>query len=307
MQVARLQDWITILGVVGGFAALYISASFILLRRYLVPSPPKLGLTGFCILIATLGTFICIAYAAFIEPYNLQVTHIKIPIDGLPAGTKPIFVVQVSDTHCDANKRLEDRVAEEIEKIKPSLILFTGDAVNSLDGVDNFNKLVHRISQVAQTFAVKGDWDFAFGRTDIVRNSGLEVIGQKVLTLNGVDFSIVGENSGAPCSNSLKKAVKGLPTIVLYHNPDGDIILQEKTEGVDLYICGHTHGGQIALPFYGALITQSVQGKKYESGLHKLGNTWIYVNRGIGMEGHFPRLRFFSPPELTVFELCSAH
>ena len=73
---------------------------------------------------------------------------------------------------------------------------------------------------------------------------------------------------------------------------------------IDLYLAGHTHGGQVALPFYGALVTLAATGKKYESGLHQLGNTYIYTNRGIGMEGgRAPRVRFCARPEVTVFDI----
>ena len=54
---------------------------------------------------------------------------------------------------------------------------------------------------------------------------------------------------------------------------------------MDLYCAGHIHGGQIALPFYGALVTLSKYGKRFEAGLYRVGETWLYVNRGIGMEG----------------------
>ncbi|MEJ2705392.1 MAG: hypothetical protein P8Z79_23375, partial [Sedimentisphaerales bacterium] len=73
---------------------------------------------------------------------------------------------------------------------------------------------------------------------------------------------------------------------------------------VDLYLAGHTHGGQVALPFYGALVTLSEYGKEYESGKYQVGTTTLYVNRGIGMEGGpVPRVRFWARPEITVFEV----
>jgi len=90
--------------------------------------------------------------------------------------------------------------------------------------------------------------------------------------------------------------------VFLYHSPD----LVEDIQGhdVDMYLCGHTHGGQIALPFYGAIITFSRFGKKYEAGLYKVGETDLYVNRGLGMEGgHAPRVRFFARPEIAVFDI----
>jgi predicted MPP superfamily phosphohydrolase len=73
---------------------------------------------------------------------------------------------------------------------------------------------------------------------------------------------------------------------------------------VDPYLAGHTHGGQVALPFYGALATLSAFGKEFESGLHRVADTWEYTNRGIGMEGGAaPRMRFAARPEVTVIEV----
>ena len=81
-------------------------------------------------------------------------------------------------------------------------------------------------------------------------------------------------------------------------------VLRAARLGVDLHLAGHTHGGQVALPFYGAVITLSKYGKRYERGLYREEGTWLYVNRGIGLEGRFaPRVRFFARPEVTLIEI----
>ena len=80
----------------------------------------------------------------------------------------------------------------------------------------------------------------------------------------------------------------------------------ESLEGlnVDLYLSGHTHGGQIALPLYGAIITLAKFGKKYEAGLYEVGDTILYVNRGMGLEPRpAPQIRFCAQPEITVFDI----
>ena len=89
--------------------------------------------------------------------------------------------------------------------------------------------------------------------------------------------------------------------IFLHHYPDE--IREVSRQGVDLYCAGHTHGGQVALPFYGALVTFSRFGKRYESGLYREGLTALYVNRGIGMEGGALRVRFCARPEITVIDV----
>jgi predicted MPP superfamily phosphohydrolase len=114
--------------------------------------------------------------------------------------------------------------------------------------------------------------------------------------------------AGVPydAENQTEQALAPIPevdfSILLYHTPDE--IEAVAGRGVDLYCAGHIHGGQIALPFYGALVTLSKHGKRFEAGLYHVGKTSLYVNRGIGMEGgRMPRVRFCSRPEVTVIEV----
>jgi predicted MPP superfamily phosphohydrolase len=124
------------------------------------------------------------------------------------------------------------------------------------------------------------------------------------LEVRGFPIWVAGiavENEG-----NLEKSLNSVPSdafkLVLYHYPD--LIKEVAALHVDLYCAGHTHGGQVALPFYGALITLSKYGKKYEAGLYREGQTLLYVNRGIGMEGGpAPRVRFCARPEVTVIEI----
>jgi hypothetical protein len=77
--------------------------------------------------------------------------------------------------------------------------------------------------------------------------------------------------------------------------------------GIDLYLCGHTHGGQVRLPGFGAILTSSQLGKRYEMGLYREGQTSMYVSRGVGLEGlSAPRVRFLAPPEITLITLQGA-
>jgi predicted MPP superfamily phosphohydrolase len=93
--------------------------------------------------------------------------------------------------------------------------------------------------------------------------------------------------------------------VFLYHF--SDLVESLKRVNVDLYLSGHTHGGQVALPFYGAIITLSKFGKKYESGMYRVGETILYVNRGIGLEPRpAPQIRFLARPEITVFDIGPA-
>jgi predicted MPP superfamily phosphohydrolase len=94
----------------------------------------------------------------------------------------------------------------------------------------------------------------------------------------------------------------GAYTILLYHTPD--LAEAAAAAGVDLYLAGHTHGGQIRLPWYGALTTSSAYGKRFEAGLYQVDLMSLYVSRGIGLEGlRLPRARFLCPPEIIVIDM----
>jgi predicted MPP superfamily phosphohydrolase len=92
------------------------------------------------------------------------------------------------------------------------------------------------------------------------------------------------------------------PVILLYHSPD---LAPEAAElGVDLQLSGHTHGGQVRLPGYGAVYAGSLYGKQYECGRYCVDRLTLYVTRGIGMEGKgAPRVRFLCPPEIILWEI----
>ncbi len=250
---------------------------------------------------------LCFAYGYFIEPYWVEITYQQIPTAKLAAGSRKIRLVHISDLHSDPKARLEPKLPDLIAKESPDLILFTGDALNSTEGLLVFRDCMTKLAAIAPTFAVRGNWDIAFwGRLNLFEGTGVKELNREAipLTIETLTLWLVG--AGAGDERGLQQAIQAVPdnalTVVLYHYPD--LIQELAAQNVDLYCAGHTHGGQIALPFYGALITLSKYGKQYEAGLYREKDTRMYVNRGIGMEGgHAPRVRFCSRPEITVIDL----
>ncbi|MBI4668240.1 MAG: metallophosphoesterase [Elusimicrobia bacterium] len=246
---------------------------------------------------------ICIAYGYFIEPYWPQVITVRLTSQKLAQGTKPIRIVHISDIHSDPKPRLEDRLPDIIASLKPDLNFFTGDAVNSPDGLPVFKRCLAQIAAIAPTFAVKGNFDGwsnldYFGGIKVQELAGNAV---KVSLGGGTDVWVTGvlPASKGLLDKALLKIPSGTFVIFLHHYPD--LIYEAAEHKVDLYLAGHTHGGQVAMPFYGALITLAEYGKRFEAGLYQVDQTRLYVNRGIGMEG--PRVRFFARPEITLIEI----
>jgi predicted MPP superfamily phosphohydrolase len=253
---------------------------------------------------------LCIAYGALVEPYWPQVTHERISSRKLHSGSRPVRIVHISDLHCDARPRLEERLPELIRADRPDIIVFTGDAINAPSGLPIFRHCMKKLATIAPTYAVRGNWDtWYWSDLDLYANTGVhELRGEGLKTeFGGTPFWVAG--SPAWSEETVGGALAGAPPsafqLFLYHYPDAIQAISQS--GVDLYCAGHTHGGQIALPFYGALITLSKYGKRFESGLHRVGASWLNVSRGIGMEGgRAPRVRFCARPEITVIEVVPA-
>ncbi len=263
----------------------------------------------FILALAACG-ILCVLYGGLVEPYWLSVEHLKIDSEKLAAGSI-IRIVHISDLHCDAKARLESQLPAVIGTAKPDLIVFTGDAINTPEGLPHLRKCLTALAAIAPTYVVKGNWDADFF-TDLDRFGGTgvtELDGQAVkMHIGPNDLYIAGLAPRTP--KSIASVLNGVPAdaykIFLFHYPD--YINEMAKQRVDLYLAGHTHGGQVALPFYGALVTMAKTGKRYEHGHFTLDNTHLYVNRGIGMEGgKAPRVRFLARPEVTVIDIIGTN
>lgn len=308
------QEKYALLVVFASIAAVYVFALGALVRLLLEksgfvktkPSTFQIWFRRFFFGLALLG-FGCFADAYFVEPYWLDVRRIEIKSAKLPPGARAVRVVHISDIHSDARPRLEEKLPAAIAAEKPDLIVFSGDSLNSPEGLPVFRKCLTEIARVAPVFVVRGNWDAwywkdqdLFGATGATELNGAA----QRLEIGGVPVWIAGVfvEAESRLADALRPIPKDNLSIFVYHYPD--LIDEVSRAEVDLYCAGHTHGGQVAMPFYGALVTFSRFGKKYEGGTYEVEKTRLNVNRGIGMEGgQVPRVRFWARPEITVIEI----
>jgi predicted MPP superfamily phosphohydrolase len=268
--------------------------------------------------LAVSGTFV---YATWIEPFRLGVTQARLRSAKLNSPT-PLRLLHISDLHVERTTAREERLLRLVEELAPDVVVLTGDYLNLSYVYDataqaEARELLSRLCDVARgpVYAITGSPPV--DRSDVVPAifEGLpiawlpETIAE--LCLNGHTIQI----AGLSCLRERRLDVPRLRrllgerrtpefTLLLYHSPD---LMPEAVEaGLDLYLCGHTHGGQIRLPLFGALITSSDFWKRYEMGRYEEGNTTLYVSRGLGMEGMgAPRARFLAPPEIVLWTLSS--
>jgi len=254
--------------------------------------------------LALLG-IICFLYGHFVELYRIQVTSIPIRTGKLSQTT--FRIVQISDLHCDKKMRNEKRIVELINQLQPDVIVFTGDALNTPAAVPLFKNTMKNLQASLAKVAVKGNFEvFVWSPFHLYNDTGFELLDAQTipLTKNGETIQISGLSCETPAS--LKPLLISVPktdfSVFLYHF--SDLVESIDDLNVDLYLCGHTHGGQVALPLYGAVVTLSKFGKKYEAGMYTVSGTILYVNRGIGIEPlPLPQIRFCARPEITVFDI----
>jgi len=255
-------------------------------------------------LLAVIGA-LCFLYAYFIEPYRVEVKTVHIQTDKLSKAN--IRLVHISDTHCHRFSRNEKKLIEVVKAARPDVVVFTGDALllNHPASLPVFKETMKSLDANLGKFAVRGNVDTEYmPNLDYFSGTGLTVLEQNSVKLqkDGETFYVSGLNCRYP--GIFRSVLKDVPndafSIFLHHFPD--LIEDLGDLNVDLYLAGHTHGGQVALPFYGALITLAKHGKKYEAGMYTVDDTNLYINRGLG--SHIWRVRFLARPEITIFEIA---
>jgi len=258
-------------------------------------------------------------YAGEIERHVVDKVDTTIRLANLPPSFDGFRIAQISDIHLDefTEPLFLEYVVHRTNELKPDIVLLTGDFVTrgSLTFISS-NHAAHRCAEILSTlkapqiFAILGNHDVAVSASLVINAlQGVKIpilINQHVPIERGSGrIWLCGSddcNGGHPNINLTVPEKPDGPVILMAHEPDYADTVASHPRGqlVDLMLSGHSHGGQIRLPFYGPLILPP-QGQKYVEGHFRVGGMQLYVNRGIGAVG-LP-FRFNCPPELTIHTL----
>jgi predicted MPP superfamily phosphohydrolase len=258
------------------------------------------------------------AYGTLIEPFRLQVTCVEVPSAKLPNPGAPLRIVQLSDLHVERLTRRDRALPELVAGLAPDLIVLTGDFLSTSynddpQALEDLRVLLAQLHAPAGIYAIWGtiEVDLPELLHPVLRDLGIVVLQDRAIevSVSHASLWLMGPScsrdlvaDGTVLGELLADAPPGALTLLLYHTPD--LMPQASARGVDLYLAGHTHGGQWRIPGFGALLTSSHHWKRYESGHYCEGDTHLYVSRGLGMEGFgTPRARFFCPPEVVMVTL----
>jgi predicted MPP superfamily phosphohydrolase len=261
-------------------------------------------------------------YACEIARHEIDIVQRPIAIANLPSAFNGYRIVQLSDIHLDEYTEpfFLERIINKVNTLNPDLVLLTGDFVTH--GSITFiagKYAAHRCAEIIATlttplrYGILGNHDVAVDAPMVIEalsSRGTPVLVNRYLPIerNGDRLWLCGVDDPGQSTPNLDLALPTKPdgpVILMAHEPDyaDTVLAHPRGHLVDLMLSGHSHGGQIRLPFLGPLILPPL-GEKYPEGHYHLNRMQLYVNRGIGTVGLPFRLN--CPPEITVITLQQA-
>jgi predicted MPP superfamily phosphohydrolase len=289
----------------------------LLLRR--AERRPRLAAGAFLLAAALLAVFL---EARVFGPARLRVRTCELTDPALAGLARPVIIAVVADIQTDRVGPFERRVLARVRDARPDLVLFAGDYIQAHDPgrrraqAARLRRVLLDLLPPAPlgSFAVPGNIDALDWHPDVFAGTGVRDLsgrtvsvrlpGGPLLALSGLSMP----ESFIPGPGTRQRLRDAAPPdafrLVLGHSPDAAPPVAEAGLA-DLYVAGHTHGGQIVLPGFGPLLTLSRLPRRVAAGgVHRFGDTTLVLSRGLGMErGGAPRFRLFCPPEIVLVRL----
>lgn len=248
------------------------------------------------------------------SPDGFEWTHATLPIPHLPDGLVGTRIIHLTDIHATATwYPAYDTMLEAIAAAKADLVVVTGDFVD--DKVDHtaalptIARITSRLTAKLGVYGILGNHDRAHFEPRLIGSNVKLLNGDRtIIPRNGETIELIGM-PGAERFDLTKRwldnqppPTTGVPRLILSHFPDHLPYLTPLRP--DVILAGHTHGGQICLP--GGLVVwhNDKLPRRYNNGIHRVGDTWLVANRGIGYT-RIP-VRLFCPSEVIEIELVRA-
>lgn len=278
----------------------------------------------------------CVAYGTFVESVAYRIRRVTVPV--LDADAPPLRVLHLSDLHLLPRQRRKRAFLASLAALRPHLVISTGDNLADAAAATALRDALGALLEAPGAF-VFGSNDFhapsfrnplrylwastaadadphalrpeevretlaSGGWLDLNNHAGtVEVRGQR-LQLRGTGDAHESRDDYAAVAGA---AASGTVPLGVTHAPYSRVLDAMARDGVRLVFAGHTHGGQVCVPGYGALTTNCDLPTKWAKGLHRHvtadgAQTWVHVSAGVGMSPYAP-FRFACPPEVTLLTL----
>jgi uncharacterized protein len=260
--------------------------------------------------IGFIATFFLVAYVRKVEPVWIEVVQVPLTLPHLAPALEGYRIVQITDIHSDGWMDADriTQITQQVNAQKPDLIALTGDYVTK--NAEKYSPALKSLSALSApdgVVAILGNHDEGTNPqliTEVLTNSNIQVLKNQIITLDrkGGLLNIAGLGDAWSGEDDMDLVLQQLPgmgaSIMLAHEPDVADRTAE-TKKFDLQLSGHSHGGQVSLPFM-KLVTPPM-GHKYPIGQYQIGDLIQYTSRGVGTSGI--RARFNCRPEITVITL----
>jgi predicted MPP superfamily phosphohydrolase len=271
------------------------------------------------------------AYASLIERNWYRLRRVVVPV--LTPGAPPLRILHMSDVHMTPGQSRKQQWIADLARTEPDLVIVTGDNLAHPDAVPAVLRSFGPLLELPGAFVfgsndyfgpvlknpfgylrrhrrhvegaplpsgdlraglVAGGWADLNNTRAVVKASG------RVIELFGVDDPHIGRDRYAIVSGPLDPSAE--LHLGVTHSPEPRVLDAMVADGLSLILAGHTHGGQVRVPFYGALTTNCALPRRMARGLHPYRGAWLHVSAGLGTHPTAP-VRFSCPPEASILTL----
>jgi uncharacterized protein len=276
-----------------------------------------------------------LAYAALVERNLFTVRRFDVPV--LAPDAEPLRILHVSDLHLTPGQRRKQQWVAGLAALDPDLVVVTGDNIAHPAAVPVLAAAYARLFRYPGAFVFGSndyrgpvfknpfgyfnrDRDYVQGvelpveeLRDMLTDAGwvdlnnaraLIKAGGRAVELVGVDDPHVERDEYAAVTGPVDRSAD--VHIALTHSPEPSVLDAMAADGFDLLLAGHTHGGQVCVPGYGALVTNCGLSPRMAKGLHRWpgSGAWLHVSAGLGTHPTAP-IRFACRPEVSVLTLIA--
>src|SRR2546427_4491881 len=267
-------------------------------------------------LLGTAGAFgvAALGEAFAVEPTAIDVSRHDVPVPGLPRALEGVRIANLTDVHLHDGVSPAARAALEVlARERPDIVLLAGDICNRRDDLATLASWARDARGTAATFATLGNWEHEAGIDRLAGEraygrAGVELLYNSTarVTLRGAALTVVGIDDPVLGQPDLPRARPPVGAqdhaIWMVHAPGYvDSVPRDVAPRPAAILAGHTHGGQIRLPFYTPYVPYGIG--SLVAGWYKDTVAPLYLARGVGTVGVHARL--FCPPELPVFTLSA--
>jgi predicted MPP superfamily phosphohydrolase len=255
---------------------------------------------------------VILLYSYFIGTRGLLIKNYEIKNNKIPDNFHGIKIIHFSDFHYGfyKGKKELEKIIKEVNKLKPDIIIFTGDLIDkgaklTSKDVEILTNYLSKLEANLGKFAVTGNHDLVHQSYESIMNdSDFIMLDNKETFIYNNNFEKIriagieylNENPNLEFLNNTEQ--DNIYTIVLTHAPD--IIIKLNTQNIDLMLAGHSHGGQVKIPFLTKLFLPNGS-KEYYKNYYKVNNTDLYISSGIGTS--VLNLRLFNRPSINLYRL----